>query len=78
MLAVEGIPLDDKKTYDLLSLGDTIGCFQLDGAGMRGLLKQIKPENIYDIAVVLALYRPGPMDSGGMKQYVERRREAKK
>ncbi|MFQ6170498.1 DNA polymerase III subunit alpha [Oryzobacter sp. R7] len=53
--------MTDKATYDLLSRGDTLGVFQLDGGGMRTLLKLMQPDNFEDISAALALYRPGPM-----------------
>ncbi len=53
--------LDDKPTYELLQRGDTLGVFQLDGGGMRTLLKLMQPDNFEDISAALALYRPGPM-----------------
>jgi DNA polymerase-3 subunit alpha len=53
--------LDDKATYELLQRGDTLGVFQLDGGGMRTLLKLMQPDNFEDISAALALYRPGPM-----------------
>ncbi len=53
--------LDDKATYDLLARGDTLGVFQLDGGGMRTLLKVMQPDTFEDISAALALYRPGPM-----------------
>jgi DNA polymerase-3 subunit alpha len=53
--------MSDKATYDLLSRGDTLGVFQLDGGGMRTLLKLMQPDNFEDISAALALYRPGPM-----------------
>ncbi|MDO5503321.1 MAG: DNA polymerase III subunit alpha [Actinomycetia bacterium] len=53
--------LDDKATYDLLGRGDTLGVFQLDGGGMRTLLRLMQPDNFEDISAALALYRPGPM-----------------
>ena len=53
--------LDDKPTYELLSRGDTLGVFQLDGGGMRTLLKLMQPDSFEDISAALALYRPGPM-----------------
>ncbi len=60
---IEKIPLDDKKTYELISRGDTLGIFQLESDGMRQVLQNLRPESIDDILSVLALYRPGPMDS---------------
>lgn len=57
------IPLDDKKTYELLAKGETMGLFQLGGSGMTRYLKDLKPNVITDIMAMVALYRPGPMDS---------------
>ncbi|MCX6012796.1 MAG: DNA polymerase III subunit alpha, partial [Chloroflexi bacterium] len=55
------LPLDDKKTYDLLSAGETTGVFQLESSGMRRYIEQLKPTVFSDIAAMVALYRPGPM-----------------
>src|SRR5690606_16130258 len=60
-VVLEDLPLDDKPTYELLSRGDTLGVFQLDGGPMRSLLRQLRPDNFEDISAVIALYRPGPM-----------------
>jgi DNA polymerase-3 subunit alpha len=54
-------PMDDAKTYQMLSRGDSLGVFQLDGGPMRSLMKLLKPTNIEDISALVALYRPGPM-----------------
>ncbi len=59
---LHNIPMDDKKTFDLLSSGETTGVFQLEGAGMRRYIKELKPTNFSDIAAMVALYRPGPME----------------
>jgi DNA polymerase-3 subunit alpha len=56
------IPLDDAKTYQLLASGDTAGVFQLEGAGMRRYIKELKPSTFPEIAAIVALYRPGPME----------------
>jgi len=56
------IPLDDARTFDLLSSGETAGVFQLEGAGMRRYIKELKPTSFSDIAAMVALYRPGPME----------------
>jgi DNA polymerase-3 subunit alpha len=56
------IPMDDKKTFDLLAAGETAGVFQLEGAGMRRYIKELKPSNFEDISAMVALYRPGPME----------------
>lgn len=57
------IPFDDPKTYALLSKGDTTGVFQLESAGMRDVLRKLKPNRFEDIIALVALYRPGPMDN---------------
>jgi DNA polymerase-3 subunit alpha len=56
------IPMDDAKTFALLSSGETAGVFQLEGAGMRRYIKELKPTTFSDIAAMIALYRPGPME----------------
>jgi len=58
---IEKIPLDDKKTFELLQKGNTVGTFQVESDGMRRYLKQLKPTEIDDIIAMVALYRPGPM-----------------
>ncbi len=65
---------DDKKTYDLLGRGESSGVFQLESGGMRDLLKRIKPSNLEDVISILALYRPGPMQSGMMDDFIKRKR----
>ncbi len=65
------IPLDDLKTYDLLSQAETNGIFQLESMGMRNVLKKLKPNQFEDIVALLALYRPGPMDQ--IDTYIRRR-----
>ena len=59
---LHNIPMDDAKTFELLSSGETVGVFQLEGAGMRRYIKELKPSNFGDIAAMIALYRPGPME----------------
>jgi len=59
---INNIPMDDKKTFELLSAGETAGVFQLEGAGMRRYIKELKPTTFSDIAAMVALYRPGPME----------------
>jgi DNA polymerase-3 subunit alpha len=68
---IEAIPLDDPKTFTLLAAGQTMGLFQLNGSGMTAFLKQLKPSTIHDINAMVALYRPGPMES--IPQYIERK-----
>ena len=68
---IEKIPLDDKKTFDMLARGETEGTFQLNGDGMTRALIELKPNTIHDINVMVALYRPGPMDN--IKEYIARK-----
>jgi DNA polymerase-3 subunit alpha len=72
-IVLEGIKLDDRPTYDLLSRGDTLGVFQLDGGPMRALLRSMQPDNFEDISAVLALYRPGPMGANAHNDYADRK-----
>ncbi|GAA1275616.1 DNA polymerase III subunit alpha [Planotetraspora silvatica] len=67
------LPLDDRITYELLSRGDTLGVFQLDGGGMRSLLRVMRPDVFEDISAALALYRPGPMGAGSHTNYALRK-----
>ncbi len=60
---LDRIPLDDTASYDLIARGETVGVFQLEGAGMRDTLRQMQPDCFEDIIAVVALYRPGPMDN---------------
>jgi len=68
---IENIPLDDKKTFELLANGQTEGLFQLNGSGMTRYLKELKPTSIHDINAMVALYRPGPMES--IPEYIKRK-----
>ncbi len=58
---IENLPFDDAKTYELISIGDTHGVFQLEGAGMRRLVMDMRPQSFSDVSAVIALFRPGPM-----------------
>jgi DNA polymerase-3 subunit alpha len=60
-VGLESLPLDDRKTYEMLARGDSIGVFQLESEGMREALKKVKPTEFQDIVALVALYRPGPM-----------------
>ncbi len=71
-LDIEGVPLDDKKTYEMLSRGETYGTFQLNGSGMTRWLKELRPTTIHDINAMVALYRPGPMQF--IPDYIERKK----
>jgi DNA polymerase III subunit alpha len=70
-IKIEDIPLDDKKTFEMLARGETEGTFQLNGDGMTRFLMELKPNTIHDINVMVALYRPGPMDN--IKEYIARK-----
>lgn len=59
---VRNLPLDDAKTYEMLGRGDTTGVFQLESAGMRRYIRELRPQNVRELAAMVALYRPGPMD----------------
>ena len=67
------IPLDDPKVYELISRGDTDGVFQLESSGFKDLLKKLKPDTFEDIIAVVALYRPGPLDSGMLDDFIKRK-----
>ena len=64
-------PWDDKKTYEMLARGETVGVFQLSSSGMTRYLKELKPTTIFDIMAMVALFRPGPMDS--IPDYIQRK-----
>ena len=68
---IENIPLDDTKTFEMLARGETEGTFQLNGSGMTRYLKELKPTTIHDINAMVALYRPGPMES--IPEYIDRK-----
>ncbi len=67
----DNLPLDDRKTFEMLSRGDTKGVFQLEGTGMTNTVKAFKPERLHDIIAIVSLYRPGPMDN--IPAYLRRR-----
>ncbi len=71
---IDTIPLDDFKAYQLLGEADSGGIFQLESAGMRELLKKIKPTKFEDLISILALYRPGPMGSGMLDDFIRRKK----
>ena len=71
VIDLDTIPLDDKKTFSLLAKGQTEGLFQLNGSGMTRYLKELKPTSIHDINAMVALYRPGPMES--IPEYIKRK-----
>ncbi|MEW6557457.1 MAG: DNA polymerase III subunit alpha [Elusimicrobiota bacterium] len=71
-LDIEKLPFDDKNTFKLLSDAKVAGVFQVEKSGMRDLLKKLKPKSISDITALIALYRPGPMGSGMLDEFVAR------
>jgi DNA polymerase-3 subunit alpha len=70
---IDKLSLNDKKVYKLLSKGETEGVFQLESQGMKDLLLKMKPENFDDIIALLALYRPGPLGSGMVDEFIKRK-----
>ena len=76
-VVLEDLPLDNLPTYELLSRGDTLGVFQLDGGPMRALLRSMRPDNFEDISAVGALYRPGPMGANSHNEYADRKNDRK-
>ncbi len=75
-IKIKNIPLDDKKTFEMLARGETIGLFQLNGSGMTKYLKDLKPTVIHDINAMVALYRPGPIES--IPEYIDRKHHSEK
>ncbi|MBI5197569.1 MAG: DNA polymerase III subunit alpha, partial [Nitrospirae bacterium] len=71
---IEEIPLDDPESYTLLGSGNTSGVFQLESSGMRDIMVKMKPDCFEDVIALLALYRPGPLGSGMVDDYIKRRR----
>jgi DNA polymerase-3 subunit alpha len=72
-LDMDRLGLDDEAVYQLLSEGDTIGVFQLESQGLRAILREMKPDRFEDIVALVALYRPGPLGSGMVEDYIKRR-----
>ncbi|MEV5003010.1 DNA polymerase III subunit alpha [Nocardioides sp. LML1-1-1.1] len=72
-VVLEELPFDDRATYELMGRGDTLGVFQLDGGGMRALLRSMRPDQFADITAVSALYRPGPMGADSHNKYARRK-----
>jgi DNA polymerase-3 subunit alpha len=72
-LDILSIPLDDPATYRLLAAGDATGVFQLESRGMRELLTRLRPSQFADIIALIALYRPGPLGSGMMEEFIKRK-----
>lgn len=72
-LVIEAIPLDDGKTFRLLKAAETTAVFQLESRGMKDLIKRLQPDNIEDMIALVALFRPGPLDSGMVDDFVNRK-----
>jgi len=72
---LQKIPLDDVKTYRMLASGETTGVFQLESAGMRRYIKELKPTNIFDVMAMVALFRPGPMAT--IPEFIKRKHDAR-
>ncbi|MCE5334510.1 MAG: DNA polymerase III subunit alpha, partial [Desulfobacteraceae bacterium] len=70
-LDMDALPLDDPDTYALLGRADTTGVFQLESSGMRDILVRLRPEHFSDIVALVALYRPGPLESGMVEQFIQ-------
>ncbi len=77
-LDIHQISLTDAQTFSLLASGKTTGIFQLESSGMRNLLVKIKPETFEDLIAILALYRPGPLESGMVDDFIKRKRDPSK
>ena len=75
---INNIPLDDKETYKMLVRGETIGVFQLESQGMMNLVKRLKPDVFEDLGALVALFRPGPLGSGMVDEFVDRKHGIKK
>lgn len=71
--SIKNIPIDDRKTYELLSSGDTLGVFQLESPGQRNLVARLLPERFEDIVAEISLFRPGPVKSDMVTRYLKRR-----
>ncbi len=75
-LDIDALPLDDEDTFAILKKGDTTGIFQVEGSGMRDVLKNMEPDKFADIIAAVALYRPGPMQY--IKEYIQKKKGRKK
>ena len=73
-LAIEGIPLDDEKTFQLMQRAETTAVFQLESRGMKELIKKLGPDRFEDIVALVALFRPGPLQSGMVDDFINRKK----
>ena len=74
LIDLDNLPFEDEKVFKMLSAGDTTGVFQLESSGMRQLMRDLKPDRFEDVVPVIALYRPGPLGSGMVADFVKRKR----
>ena len=72
-IKINDIPLDDPKTFELLKKGETDGVFQLESAGMKRLVKELRPTVFEDLGALVALFSPGPLEAGMVKDFVDRK-----
>lgn len=72
-IVLSEVPLQDKKVYEMLSQGDSFGVFQMESRGLRSILKRLKPSSFEDIVALLSLYRPGPLGSGMVDDFIARK-----
>jgi DNA polymerase-3 subunit alpha len=72
-LDIANIPIDDTETFELLSKGDTQGIFQLESSGIREVLARFKPSTFADLTAIMSLYRPGPLESGILEDFINRK-----
>jgi DNA polymerase III subunit alpha len=77
-LDIDGVPLDDADTYAMLRKGETTGVFQMESPGMRNLIRLLEPDRFEDLMALVALYRPGPLNSGMHTEYAERKHGRRK
>ncbi|MBI5562664.1 MAG: DNA polymerase III subunit alpha [Deltaproteobacteria bacterium] len=70
---MDALPLDDKASYDLIASGDTNGIFQLESSGIKEKIKKLRPENFEEVMAAIALYRPGPLQSGMVEDFINRK-----
>ncbi len=72
-IIIEDVPFDDSKTFELLREGKTLGVFQLESGGMRDILRKLEPQRFEDLIAVVGLYRPGPLGSGMVSEFIKRK-----
>jgi DNA polymerase-3 subunit alpha len=70
---IDAVPLDDPKVYEMLSGGDAMGVFQMEGTGMRALMRSLRPDRFEDLVALVSLYRPGPLGAGTHTAYADRK-----